>query len=106
MGFKKAEGEETAKIAKTSNLQYFPQKTHIFQGLKTYKTDKDLKKKCKERSSHTGDPPGAIFHDFASILELPGEPEMTLKHPKEESEKTTQKTPYSLTGPKRGPGGS
>ena len=44
----KAEGEETAKIAKTSNLQYLRQKTPIFQGLKTYKIDKNLKK-CKQR---------------------------------------------------------
>ena len=61
---------------------------------------------CKERSSHKGDPPEAIFHDFASMLELPGGPEMRPKQPKEESEKTTQKTSYSPTEPKRGPGGS
>ena len=49
MRSKKAEGEETAKIAKTSNLQYLPQKTPIFQGLKTYKIDKNLKK-CMQRT--------------------------------------------------------
>ena len=48
MRSKKAEGEETAKIAKTSNLQYLPQKTPIFQGLKTYKIDKNLKNACKK----------------------------------------------------------
>ena len=65
MRSQRAEGEETAKNAKTS------------------------KSACKERSSHKGDPPEAIFHDFASILELPGEPEMILKQPKDESEKKT-----------------
>ena len=44
MRSKKAEGEETAKNAKTKNLQYFPQKTPIFQGLKTYKINKNLRK--------------------------------------------------------------
>ena len=49
MRSQRAEGEETAKIAKTSNLQYLPQKTPIFQGLKTYKIDKNLKK-CMQRT--------------------------------------------------------
>ena len=44
MRSKRAEGEETAKNAKTSNLQYLQQKTTIFQGLKTYKINKNLKK--------------------------------------------------------------
>ena len=44
MRSQRAEGEETAKNAKTSNLQYLPQKTPIFQGLKTYKIDKNIKK--------------------------------------------------------------
>ena len=48
MRSQRAEGEETAKNAKTSSLQYIPQKTPIFQGLKTYKIDKNLKK-CKQR---------------------------------------------------------
>ena len=82
MRSKKAEGEETAKNAKTS------------------------KNACKERSSHKDDPPEAIFHDFASILELPGEPEMTQKQPKEESEKRSPKTLYSLTEPQLAPGAS
>ena len=49
MRSKKAEGEETAKIAKTSNLQYLPQKTPIFQSLKTYKIDQNLKK-CMQKT--------------------------------------------------------
>ena len=44
----RAEGEETAKNAKTSNLQYVPQQTLIFQGLKTYKIDKN-RKNCKQK---------------------------------------------------------
>ena len=49
MRSKKAEGEETAKNAKTLNLQYFPQKTPIFQGLKTYTIDQNLKK-CMQKT--------------------------------------------------------
>ena len=46
MRSQRAEGEETAKNAKTSNLQYLPQKTPIFQGPKTCEIEKTLKNAC------------------------------------------------------------
>ena len=48
MRSKKAEGEETAKNAKTSNLEYIPRKTPIFQDPKTYKIQKNLRK-CMQK---------------------------------------------------------
>ena len=42
MRSQRAEGEETAKNAKTSNLQYIPQKTFTFHGPETCKIDKHL----------------------------------------------------------------
>ena len=60
----------------------------------------------KKGSSHKGDPPESMFHDFASVLELPGDSEIVLKHPKEESEKKTEKKALGLTKPHLGPGES
>ena len=45
---------------------------------------KTSKNASNKGSSHKGDPPEAIFDDFASILELPGGPEMNQKLPKED----------------------
>ena len=44
MRSQRAEGEETAENAKTSNLQYLPQKTPNFQGPKTCEIKKNRKK--------------------------------------------------------------
>ena len=49
MRSQKAEGEETAKNAKPQMCNTFHKKTPIFQGLKTYKIDKNLKK-CMQRT--------------------------------------------------------
>ena len=104
MRSQRAEGEETAKNAKTSNLQYIPQKHIFFKVEKHRKLIKTSKSASKKGSSHKGDPAEVIFHDFASILELPGGPEMSPKLPKEESEKKVKKKVLSLKGPKLAPG--
>ena len=83
MRSQRAEGEETAKNTKTSNLQYILQKHLFFKVPKHAKLIKTSKNECKKGSSHKGDPPEANFHDFGSLLELPGEPEMIPKQPKE-----------------------
>ena len=75
MRSQRARREEIAKNAKTQNLQYFPQKTLIFQGPNAWKMLKNYENSCRRRSSEKHDPPREIFNDFDTIL---GPPE-TLK---------------------------
>ena len=53
MRSRRAEGKETAKNAKTSNLQYVLQKTPIFQDPKTCKIDKNLEKMHAKNEART-----------------------------------------------------
>ena len=100
-GLRRQRERKQQKLKKPQICNTFHKKHLFFKVWKHTKSTKTSKNACKERSSHKGDPPEAIFHDFASILELPGEPEMILKQPKEESEKKTQKTPLRLTATQR-----
>ena len=98
MRSKKAEGEETAKNAKPQICNTFHKKHLFFKVQKHAKLRNTFKNAFKKRSSRKGDPQEAIFHDFASILELPGEPEIPKKHWKQESEKKVEKKALSLDG--------
>ena len=61
------------------------------------KLTKTSKNACKERHSHKGDPPAAIFHDFASILGPLGDPEITKKQSKKKYNKEVKKRSLSPT---------
>ena len=60
---------------------------------KSWNSAKNCKKTLKERSSKNNDPPRAIFNDFDSILEIPGDPKIIKKQAKETSKKEVKKCP-------------
>ena len=70
------------------------------------KSTKNSEQKLKKRRSKNDDPPRAIFNDFGSILEVPGDPKITKKQEKEGFKKEAQKRLLSLIAPECTPDGS
>ena len=62
---------------------------------------KNYENSCRRRSSKKDDPPRAIFNDFRSILEVPGDPEIIKKQSKERYKKEVEKRVLGHTGPER-----
>ena len=103
MRSQRARREEIAKNAKNPNLQYVPQKTLNFQGPKAWKILKNYKNSCRRRSSKKDDPREAVFTDFNSIWEVPGNPKITGKQLKVKYKKEVEIRVLSPTGPQRAP---
>ena len=104
-GFREQMERKQQKTQKPWICNTFHKKHLFFKVQKHTRFTKTLENASKKGSWHKGDPPGAIFHDFPSLLELPGGPEMSLKRPKEESENKVKKKVLSPKEPKRTLGG-
>ena len=90
-GLREQRERKQQKTQKPQICNTFHKKHLFFKVRKHAKLRKTLKNACWKRSSHKGDPPEAIFHDFASILGPPGDSEITKKQSKKRSKKSSKK---------------